>query len=697
MAQISFYVAGATGNGEIKFTASTVTRKSSSFESRLSSIEEKHLDKIKISEVAFENVSFTPVSGYYVYVSSGSASNIDGTVRDASNCEYTTVNVDAGDAIMVTGWVKVNYPIVSFFSDYKINHANYMGAYERPTANKTYTNEVVIVPHGCVMVAVNFCDPEHETCTIKKSYATKFIDQLWTAGLVNSNEVKGIVDSKTIASNEVIGIKSVQSLEFTVPSNRTYLGDNNTITPFSCKPKDKIIIEIGGDAITQSTTGALYLTKYGEQSDQYVDSISPLNKHIFESSFAAEEIAFSLNYLTSGGKVKINVTVVSDVDLPAYYLEYMNGKIERINNVAMNAAGNGDAFVFITDEHWEKNQRRSPQLIKLLNKNCHFDRVFSGGDTADKISPALCDKLREGFEHTIHHVAGNHDWFTPTTGSMMYYYMDTYNDNQIGNPGQHYYYVDNPQQKIRYIVLNSFINQAEIGESGTTVISGYTADQCEWFENEALDVSNSWDVIVFAHWFGTKTNMLSGCSEIRTAIDAFNADQSRTGKVLLVIQGHSHYDALFNTTSGLPILTTTCDKNGAWISGGTDMEPWLTSQRETGTINEQAFDFCVLNREDKTLTAIRIGAKAMKNYAEETSQSFASTDLLDERIVHYESVPVQTTAELTASITGAITWETSDSSVATVSNGVVTKVSSGSCVVSALNDSDVYEAWIIVS
>ena len=41
---------------------------------------------------------------------------------------------------------------------------------------------------------------------------------------------------------------------------------------------------------------------------------------------------------------------------------------------------------------------------------------------------------------------------------------------------------------------------------------------------------------------------------------------------------------------------------------GIDQEPWL-SDRIDGTISEQAFDAYIINREEKTITRVSIGAK----------------------------------------------------------------------------------------
>lgn len=308
--------------------------------------------------------------------------------------------------------------------------------------------------------------------------------------------------------------------------------------------------------------------------------------------------------------------------VPDYYYtnSYLDNKISRINTLAKSCAATGDSFIFITDEHWTLNQKQSIPLISAINESCHIDKVISGGDTADSPSEDFCNKLRKAFPHRIYHVAGNHDWF-PEDGNLMYYYMDAYNVDQIGNPENHYYYVDNPQKKIRYIVLNRYkkVNNEWINMNND-------ATQISWLTNEALDVESGWSILVFDHY------ILKG-DGVALALDGA---KNNGVDIIAIIVGHTHYDMIQHTDGGIPMIYTTCDKNGAWISGGVDQEPWLTEDRPSGTIYEQAFDVFVVDRENKTITAVRIGMPAMDNVdiaKDSTGWTYHGT--LEERVITY--------------------------------------------------------------
>lgn len=313
-----------------------------------------------------------------------------------------------------------------------------------------------------------------------------------------------------------------------------------------------------------------------------------------------------------------------------YYFanNYIQNKCTDIDNLAKSCAANGDVFIFITDEHWTLNEKQSTPLIRYISKQCNIPMVIDGGDGDDYGSNDFCTALNDSFSHKIHHVVGNHDWFPPTNGNMLYYWMDMFNNDQIGNAVEHYYYVDNQQKRIRYIVINAWVN------NNGTLESGYSNEQLSWFTNTALNVPAGWDILVFTHFIGDSvTATPEGAQGFRNAIDAYNADSSHTGKVIAIISGHTHFDTVCHTAGGVPIIMTTCDKNKG---NGEGNEPWLSQYRPNGTIYEQAFDVMFLDRVNKTITALRIGCPAMDNtdlWPTDAGFDFAPT--LEQRVINY--------------------------------------------------------------
>jgi UDP-2,3-diacylglucosamine pyrophosphatase LpxH len=326
------------------------------------------------------------------------------------------------------------------------------------------------------------------------------------------------------------------------------------------------------------------------------------------------------------------VSAATGDTVPDYYLAdaYLANKAARINE--LGKAGD-DVFVFITDIHWGLNAKHSPALIRYLNDRCAIHKIFNGGDVSDSSAVTVYKKYRRAIDGKTYHIAGNHDWFSPSDGADLYYCMDSINNDQIGEPFGHYYFVDNVQQKIRYIILNTFSRD----EGSTTLNVGYDADQITWFSTTALELpSDEWDVLVFTHYLRT-TSVVSGGADIESAIASFNADQTHAGKILAVIQGHTHWDAVYHTVSGVPVITTTCDKWDLSNESNTIPEEGI-AYRESGSIKEQAFDVMILNRASKTITAVRIGAPAQDNIDKyRTADGFTWIGTLEERTVSYGS------------------------------------------------------------
>lgn len=327
---------------------------------------------------------------------------------------------------------------------------------------------------------------------------------------------------------------------------------------------------------------------------------------------------------TYDGLAKANLVPARQI-VPGYYEmdEYIDEKCKRIRALLDGCAGDGDAFVFVTDQHWTLNAQKSPALINYLSKRVHIPRVFSGGDTDDYASEDYANALEEAFGGGIHHAMGNHDWFGDLNGNKLAYIFDIGKMEQIGNAKRHYYYVDNPQQSIRYIVLSAFSN-----ESGV-LGSAYDAEQVAWLRDVALAVEDGWTVLVFTHCLYTCSDTAvsfvpspEGASDIVTVLDSAKCE------IACVVQGHLHRDRIGHTPGGIPVVTTTCDKYQPWMRGETNNEPWL-SNRVDGTITEQAFDVVVLDKAARKLTFVRIGAPA------DDWTDGVSTGTVEERSVTY--------------------------------------------------------------
>lgn len=331
-----------------------------------------------------------------------------------------------------------------------------------------------------------------------------------------------------------------------------------------------------------------------------------------------------------------NVTGIGEI--PDYYFanDYLVDKTARINVLLNTYSANGTAFVFVTDEHFEHprcNAQNSPALINYIYRNTHINTLIDGGDNADKSSVYWCDLLRKSWGGKIYHLIGNHDYMNGTAvrEQELYAMCDMYNNDQIGVNDRHYYYVDNHQEKLRYIMLSSY------KPSGSTSIVaaqvGLEQEQLTWLENVALDVQSGWGIIVFVHGIYGFNAGESGMGE-GYYIPSSSNDQalldvlegySGNGEIISVISGHQHLDrVIYTANANIPVIFTTCDAN--------TVSRYVTAdQRTTGTIGEQAFDVFVLDRVEKKWHIVRIGTKAYNGTGSTPGEA------VEERTVSYGS------------------------------------------------------------
>lgn len=293
--------------------------------------------------------------------------------------------------------------------------------------------------------------------------------------------------------------------------------------------------------------------------------------------------------------------------LPKYYFSdnYITSKVNEINSIIKSCASNGDAFFFITDEHWELNARNSPMLVKYLHDKCNITRLFDGGDRYNGYDEYRVDCLLRAAmgSDRVYPVVGNHEYLLGGTNNDAFATSFIHITDAVwGEQGKPYYFVDNNQQKIRYIMLQAF-DEHQDGSVGASI--GYSDAELAWLQNTALNVEHGWVIIIFTHSMlamndNTKTvGVPSG--RFKMAYDIIN-NYDGEGTIACVIMGHAHWDKKHTTSSGVQMIVTTCDKYDL------SREPGLEQDTRTpGTISEQAFEVVVLDKQNRKITFVRIG------------------------------------------------------------------------------------------
>ena len=285
-------------------------------------------------------------------------------------------------------------------------------------------------------------------------------------------------------------------------------------------------------------------------------------------------------------------------EVPAYWEKtsgYLTSKAETIRTLMRGCAEHGDIFFFLTDAHWDLNEKHSPAIIAWLNEHINVPRMFNGGDITDAYNEAPSRLYRKAMGNGEYYFAdGNHEYLHSKTYADNFYANRMFATKAVyGDDNRSYYYVDNPACKMRYIVLATFGPWVDGSEN--MVLN--TTEQKDWLKNVALNVEDGWTVIAFAHIYSIENgNYIAGGETMLSYMTSMTK-----GEVACVIQGDQHSDYILPSYAGkIPIVCTTCDKNK-----GNEIEN--LADRASGTINEQAFDVVVLDKAQKQLHFVRIG------------------------------------------------------------------------------------------
>lgn len=601
-------------------------------EQLLSAAETAMSDARIIQESAMNQLADKSIESYSLsWTSGGYIDNTNGSIVAYSSWKYTDfVEIGSNTTISVTSTAPDNKDYNAFYDEHEV------------FLDKFTAEGVINVPDGAKYFRLSCRNSETVTVSYDL-YTFKYLDYsniLFSSNLetVNTASSQGYASRLLYTYNGTISLGDIYTVQAKIIKN------NPDTSPFA-------IYLYNGSTLVRT----IYSNIVNIIQSDISGGVNKIEFYLYPargSGLIFGDATFENITITKGRPTGVTLSddlrdaVVNTMNfsysLPDYYFanNYLQNKARAINEYGKEAS---DVFIFITDVHWSSNRQLSLPLINYINCNCHIPRLFSGGDTGDGYNEEFCDGLRRVFPHKIYHVIGNHEWFADGTASNLYYLMDSYNNDQIGNPDRHYYYVDNVQQRIRYIILNAFHAGDEFD---------YDASELDWFVNEALNMPQDWDVIVFTHFMGMSSKdeqtsvitFIGQGSEYATAIDTFNSNTDRNGKVLAVFQGHNHADAIYHTVGGTPIITTTCDKCGAY--GNT--EPYIRQYRRVGTITEQAFDVVAVKRvisgnvRNITITCVRVGAPAMDNIdVPYTEGDFDFTSTLETRQVT-RSFPYQT-------------------------------------------------------
>lgn len=326
--------------------------------------------------------------------------------------------------------------------------------------------------------------------------------------------------------------------------------------------------------------------------------------------------------------------------IPEYYRDYMSQKEKEIlENID---SFNSFAFAFITDIHIQQNTKHSPALMRRIKTSCAIKTILGGGDwqtawnSDEQGKNAIVDDMIEirnlFFDLPMIKTIGNHEWayggnnqynISTDEAYNIYYRSDeekakseiVYPENGNGT----YFYSDDKTSKIRYISVNcmDYADNLDISKYNKEWYFSISEEQIAWLKSSLNLPSNDWLCVVFSHvplWtsserpFGTST-LVVNAEKIGKVISGYTSKteefSAHKGTLVCWLAGHTHRDALIEW-HGTHMVVTNADcfirEEGA-------------QTRTLGTTSEQCFDIFCINKKERNVKIVRIGAGENREFA----------------------------------------------------------------------------------
>ena len=337
--------------------------------------------------------------------------------------------------------------------------------------------------------------------------------------------------------------------------------------------------------------------------------------------------------------------------VPEYWQENISNKEKEIKDIVIKgtAADNDIAMFFaIADTHYPANSEVSTALIRYLGTKCGIGLTVCLGDIIQDSTNSHeegLQRLQKGIENLLSMTdrmiltQGNHDTNVQIADSnnqllserIIYdkeWILHTNNkllkmNNIVFDDLRKAFYHDDDLQKIRFISLDSFEGKKYTSSNGilSEISLGTMTDrQIEWLTSALSSVPDDYSVITFSHYGLYRPYILNnneyvslpmgGLGNSDVVMSAINNFIENGGIYIGHFGGHLHHDFI-------------CKKNGLnsvhLLNDGTN---WRASTyfgegfefvgdaptKTIGTITECAFDVVIINKTNRHIDLIRIGA-----------------------------------------------------------------------------------------
>lgn len=303
--------------------------------------------------------------------------------------------------------------------------------------------------------------------------------------------------------------------------------------------------------------------------------------------------------------------------VPSYYKSYLEDKTLEIRNNMMDAGMDSETFVFITDIHWDNNDKNSPALIKYLIDRLNINTIICGGDIINEgerenmaQNMNECIKMFMFQNSTFSSAFGNHDsneneqseypnrWFDRNALYALMFKQNGSAANYL-TEDDWTFFVDKSESKTRFV----FIDTGKLGYF----------KQFDALYKASTSVDEGWRIVIIAHWLNNNNSWYQVAYDLRTFVDSYNERKiasistvskqydctNAKGEIVTILGGHTHYDLDWSSEKGVPIIIT--DSDNGLRSHNTNY-PY-----EKGTVKEQCFDVITIDYAKKTIKCVRVG------------------------------------------------------------------------------------------
>lgn len=369
--------------------------------------------------------------------------------------------------------------------------------------------------------------------------------------------------------------------------------------------------------------------------------------------FLTGAFAFGASSLSYNARALLQGEEKFSGPLPSYYDAYLDRIATRVNRMADRSV---DGFWFLSDLHVPSNRLQSGRMIAALTGRVpSIRKTLCGGDLPSAFSRPRFASPEEGVRYAVesyrqgwvepiedagqrvYAAKGNHD-FTIREHSRSKH-GHTYSAREAkqvimaskgcagvvsnkDDPDACYYYFDNPQALIRYIVADTS-DSVLTSRKYWAVVSGVGETQLLWLARQALvTLPDGWSAVVMHHipitgCVGTEEERMT-FAPFRELLEAYQ-NRSRCmlcgsafdfshakGRILLDITGHHHAERQ-TFQKGILHVTEPCDAAYRDYIGRS--MPWCgrLPEKTQGTVYEQTFDAVQLDPAHDLVHFTRVG------------------------------------------------------------------------------------------